>query len=68
MLETIQKVWRTRSQMAERLGNRASNQKVAGSISGHANYIVSLGKALQLPRDRCPCTDCKSLWIRAFAK
>ena len=32
--------------MAERLGNWASNQKVAGSIPGQVNYIVSLGKAL----------------------
>ena len=34
--------------MAEGLGNRAINQKVAGSIPGRANYIVSLGKALHL--------------------
>ena len=32
--------------MAERLGNRAINQKVAGLIPGQANGIVSLGKAL----------------------
>ena len=32
--------------MAERLGNRAINQKVAGSIPGHAIDVVSLGKAL----------------------
>ena len=32
--------------MAERLGNRALNQKVAGSIPGVPNDIVSLGKAL----------------------
>ena len=32
--------------MAERLGSRDSNQKVAGSISGRANDVVSLGKAL----------------------
>ena len=32
--------------MAERLGNRASNQKVAGLIPGRANEVVSLGKAL----------------------
>ena len=35
------------SQMAERLGNRAINQKVAGSIPGPKD-IVSLGKALGL--------------------
>ena len=34
------------SQVAERLRNRASNQKVSGSISHRANDIVSLGKAL----------------------
>ena len=34
------------SQVAEWLGSRASNQKVAGSISGRANDVVSLGKAL----------------------
>ena len=33
--------------MAERLGSRAINQKVVGSIPGRAkNDIVSLGKAL----------------------
>ena len=32
--------------MAERLGNRANNLKVAGSIPGRANDVVSLGKAL----------------------
>ena len=32
--------------MAERLGNRASNLKVAGSIPGRENDVVSLGKAL----------------------
>ena len=34
------------SQMAERLGNRANTQKVAGSIPGRENDVVSLGKAL----------------------
>ena len=35
------------SQVAERLGNRASNQKVAGSIPERAkNDVMSLGKAL----------------------
>ena len=32
--------------MAELLRNWASNLKVAGSIPGHANDVVSLGKAL----------------------
>ena len=36
--------------MAERLGNLAINQKVAGSILAVSNDIVSLGKALHLPR------------------
>ena len=31
--------------MAEWLGNWASNQKVAGSLPGRAQDIVSLGKA-----------------------
>ena len=35
-----------RGQMAERLGSQAINQKFAGSIPGHANDVVSLGKAL----------------------
>ena len=35
-----------RSQVAERLRNRASNQKVACSILAVQHYIVSLGKAL----------------------
>ena len=34
------------SQMAERWGSRASNLKVAGSIPGCANDVVSLGKPL----------------------
>ena len=32
--------------MAERLGNRDINQKVAGSIPGLENNVVYLGKAL----------------------
>ena len=32
------------SQMAERLGNRAINQKVAGLIPGCANLLCVLGK------------------------
>ena len=32
--------------MAERLGNWASNSKVAGSIPAGRNYVMSLGKAL----------------------
>ena len=38
-----------RSQVAERLWNWASNQKVAGLIPCHAKIdVVSLGKALHL--------------------
>ena len=57
------------SQMAERLGNQAITQKVAGSISPK-NDVVSLGKALHPlhpPSGECPCTSCKSLWIKASA-
>ena len=32
--------------MAQRLGNQAINPKVAGSIPGRENDVVSLGKAL----------------------
>ena len=35
-----------RDQMAERLGSRAINQKVVGSIPGRENDVVSLDKAL----------------------
>ena len=31
---------------AKKIGNRAGNQKVAGTIPDRANYVVSLGKAL----------------------
>ena len=48
------------SQVAERLGSRASNLKVASLIPGHVKLQCDLGE--------CPCTYCKSLWIRAFAK
>ena len=59
-----------RSQVFERLGNRAGNPKAAGSIPGRANDVVSLGKALHPTclGGECPCTDCKSLWIRVSAK
>ena len=43
--------------MAEQLGNRAINQKVAGSISGRVNDVVSLGKAPNPTcLGECPCT------------
>ena len=46
--------------MAEQLGNRATNQKVASSIPSLTNDVVSLGEDL-LASGECPCTDCKSL-------
>ena len=59
-----------RSQVAERLGNRATNLKVASSIPGHAKWRCGLGQGTlpYLPRGECSCTYCKSLWIRASAK
>ena len=43
--------------MAEQLGNRAINQRVAGLIPGRVNDVVSLGKAIN-PTClwECPCT------------
>ena len=55
---------RPRSQMAERLGNQGINPKVAGSIPGRADDIVSLGKALY---PTCLWGNVP-LWIRASAK
>ena len=49
------------SQVAERLGNQARNQKVAGLIPD----VVSLGKALHRT---CLGGMSKLLWIRASAK
>ena len=55
--------------MAKRLGNWASNLKVAGSIPGSANDVVSLVKALHPTcLGKCPSTYCKSLWIGASVK
>ena len=57
-------------QMAERLGNRATNQKVAGSIPGRAKLrcVFGQGTSPYLPQrgggGGCPCTFFKSLWIR----
>ena len=58
------------SQVAERLGNRAGNLKVAGLIPGRSKWRCVLGQGTSpyLPRGECPCTCCKSLWIRASAK
>ena len=47
--------------MAEWLGNRAINQKVAGSIPG-PNNVVSLGKALHPA-----CLGGMSLYLRHLA-
>ena len=60
-------VW---GQMAERSGNRAINQKIAGSIPGREKLHCVLGQGTSpyLPQGECPCTYCKSLWIRASAK
>ena len=57
-------------QMAEQLGSRAINQKVAGSISdrGEGRCVLGQGTSPYLPRGECPCTYCKSLWIRVSAK
>ena len=58
------------SQVAERLGKRAINQKVAGLIPGHAKLrsVLGQGTSPYLPRGECPCTYCKSLWMTASAK
>ena len=57
-----------RFRMAERLGNRAINQKVAGSIPGRANMTLCPW-ARHLPRGNVPVlTYYNSLWIRASAQ
>ena len=57
-------------QMAERLGNLAINQKVAGSIPRLCKLrcVLRQGTSPYLPWGGCPWTHCKSLWIRASAK
>ena len=58
------------SRVAERLGNWASNPKVAGSIPGHEKMTLcpwARHFTLLFSGER-PCTYCKSLWIRASAK
>ena len=55
------------SQVAERLGNRDSNQKVTGSIPVCEKLRCVLGQGTS-PYLECPCTYCKSLWIRVSAK
>ena len=56
------------SQVAERLGNRASNQKIAGSIPSRANLRPWARHLTLLASGECPCTYCNSLWIRVSAK
>ena len=50
--------------------NRTSNLNVASSIPGRAKWCCVQGTSPYLPRGggECPCTYCKSLWIRASAK
>ena len=54
--------------MAERLGNRAINQKVAGLILAVPNDVASLGKVLHPTCLGGNVPVLKSLWIRAFDK
>ena len=49
--------------MAERLGNRASNLKIASSIPGRAKMTLC-----PWARQGLPVAYCKSLWIRVSAK
>ena len=57
-------------QMAERLGNRAINQRLPVRFPAMLNDVVSFGQGTSpyLPLGESPCTCCKSLWIRASAK
>ena len=50
-------------QMAERVGNRTNNQKVAGSIPGRdkLHCVLRQGTSPYLPQGECPCSACKSL-------
>ena len=54
--------------LGNRLGNRASNLKVASSIPGCAKWRPWARHFTLLALGECPCTYCKSLWIRASAK
>ena len=54
--------------MAERLGNRTINKEVVGLIPGHAMTLCLWARHFTLlASGECPCTYCKSLWIRASA-
>ena len=59
-----------RSQVAELLGYRAGNQKVAGSLSQPCLMVLCpwARHFTLLASGECPCTYCKSLWIKASAK
>ena len=54
--------------MAEWLGNRAINEKVAGSIPGSAEITLCpwARHFTLLASGACPCTYCKSQWIRSL--
>ena len=57
-----------RSQIAERVGNRATNQKVAGLIPGRVMKLCPWTTHFTLlTTGECPCTYCKSLWIRCLS-
>ena len=58
------------SQVAEWVEHRACNLKVASSIPGWCTWrcVPGQGTSPYLPRGECPCTYCKSLWVRASAK
>ena len=64
------RIYSTGGRMAEWLGSRAINQKAVGSIPSRAKLRCVLGQGTSpyLPRGECPCTYCKSPWIRASAK
>ena len=75
--QKVAHVWRAGNVYSTRLGSdgwavgsRAINQKVIGSIPGHAKLHCVLGQGTSpyLPWGECPCTYCKTLWIRASAK
>ena len=54
--------------MAERLGSQAINQKVVGSIPGQMTLCPWARHFTLLASGKCPCTYCKSLWIKVSAK
>ena len=59
----------TYSQVAEPLGNWASNPKVAGSIQAVKITLCPWARHFTiLALGECPCTYCKSLSIRVSAK